>query len=248
MSAGEFVQKRRRGAPDANKNRETHGLYVMKAGLKALGSRAIDGRTTTGRALAAWNSEIIRDIGGLESLSAQEIATVDLCVRNKFILDSIDAWIVGQTSLVNARKKSLHPIVLERQQIADSLLRSLTLLGLEKRKPKPKSLQEIIADRERERLAAAQKNEQPALPTIASQRPATPAERVNSIAPPLPVPAKPAADLPEHSKIEGSAQLPEADFTEFEVAAQVAERFLTYADRLRRSREADANTDEEEFA
>jgi hypothetical protein len=61
------------------------------------------------------------------------------------MLDSIDAWLLKQPSLVNARKKSLLPVVRERQQLAESLARYVGQLGLERRmKPTP-SLQDYLA-------------------------------------------------------------------------------------------------------
>jgi hypothetical protein len=129
----------------ARKRPDRHGLTRMKYAVKELGSRAIDGRTTVGRALLHWRSELIEDLGGVESVTTQQLAVVDLAVKSKLLLDSIDAWLLKQPSLVNARKKSVLPVVRERQQLADSLARYMGQLGLERRvKPTP-SLQEYLA-------------------------------------------------------------------------------------------------------
>jgi hypothetical protein len=95
----------------------------MKHAVKELGSRAIDGRTAVGKALLHWRSELIEDLGGADSVSTQQLAIVELAVKSKLMLDSIDAWLLKQPSLVNARRKSLLPVVRERQQRADSLAR-----------------------------------------------------------------------------------------------------------------------------
>lgn len=109
------------------------GAYKLKAAVKQLGSRAIDRRTKTGRALAAWRTEITADLGGPEALSAQQRAVLDEVVKLKLLLDSIDAWLLTQPSLVNKQKRSLFPVVRERQTLADALVRYLTTLGLERK-------------------------------------------------------------------------------------------------------------------
>jgi hypothetical protein len=59
------------------------------------------------------------------------------------MLDSIDAWILTQPTLINSRKRSLIPVVLQRQTLADGLARYLSQLGLERRH-KVKSLNELL--------------------------------------------------------------------------------------------------------
>jgi hypothetical protein len=115
-----------------------HGLTAMKTALSKPGARAIDRRTKVGRALAEWRNELLDDLGGADAVSTQQLAIVDLAVKTKLLLDSVDAWLLKQPSLVNSRKKSLLPVVRERQQLADSLARYMAQLGLERRlKPVP---------------------------------------------------------------------------------------------------------------
>ena len=66
-------------------------------------------------------------------MSTQQAALVDLAVKSKLLLDSIDTWLLTQPSLVNARKKALLPVVRERQTLADGLARYLAQLGLHRR-------------------------------------------------------------------------------------------------------------------
>ena len=56
-----------------------HGLTRLKDAVNTLGNRAIDRRTTVGKALAAWRSELLADLGGIEAVSTQELA-----LREKF--------------------------------------------------------------------------------------------------------------------------------------------------------------------
>jgi hypothetical protein len=114
---------------------QTSGHYTLKAAVKALGGRRlVDLRTSVGKALAAWRADLVADLGGAETLSTQQAAIVDLAVRTKLLLDSLDAWLLKQKTLVNARKRSVYPVLLQRTQLADALARYLTQLGLERRR------------------------------------------------------------------------------------------------------------------
>jgi hypothetical protein len=99
----------RRGAPKGNTNRTTHGLHTLKTAVVKLGGRAIDGRYHVGRQLQKWRRELIADLGGQDSISTQQSALIDLAVKSKLLLDSIDAWLLTQPSLINKRKKALLP-------------------------------------------------------------------------------------------------------------------------------------------
>jgi hypothetical protein len=110
-----------------------HGLNTLKKAAKELGERAIDGRTAVGKTLRHWRADLIEDLGGPLVASTQQLAIVDLAVKTKLLVDSIDAWLFAQPTLVNSRRRTLLPVVLQRQQLADSLARYLNQLGLEKR-------------------------------------------------------------------------------------------------------------------
>ena len=62
-----------------------------------------------------------------------KMAIVDLAIRTKLMLDSIDSWLIRQPSLVNKRRRSLYPIVGQRTALADSLARYLTTLGIDRK-------------------------------------------------------------------------------------------------------------------
>ncbi len=131
----------------ATRNYAKHGLTTLKQAVKGLGGRVIDKRTTLGKALGRWRADLIQDLGGKETISTQQEALVDLAVKSKLILDSIDAWLLTQRSLINARKRSLLPAVRERQQLADGLARYLGQLGLERRTKEVPSLTEYLNTR-----------------------------------------------------------------------------------------------------
>ena len=123
------------------------GFSRLKSTLRRLGPRTIDRRTSLGKHLAAWRADLLADLGGEGALSTQQRALVDVIVRQKLLLESVDAWLLVQPSLVNGRKRALLPVVRERQGLADSLARYLVQLGLERRaKPVP-SLDDYLRQR-----------------------------------------------------------------------------------------------------
>jgi hypothetical protein len=124
-----------------------HGLAQMKAGISRLGSRALDQRYRVSRALAQWRRELIEDLGGEDSISTQQRTLVELASTSKLLLGSIDAWLLSQPSLFQ-RNKTLFPVVLQRQQLADGLARYLKDLGLERRH-KVKTLHEILSSEDK---------------------------------------------------------------------------------------------------
>lgn len=125
-----------------------HGLSAIKVAVKVRGMAAIDKRTLAAQDLLAWKEELLRDLGGAEAVSAQRMALIDAAVRTKLFLEHVDAFLVSQDSLVNRRRKSLIPVLKERQSLCDGLSRILGQLGLD-RIPKPAvGLREYIAAKE----------------------------------------------------------------------------------------------------
>lgn len=113
--------------------------------LRVLREQGIDRRTSVGRFLTAWKADLIRDLGG--DPSTAQLAVIDLAVKTKLMLDSIDAWLLTQPSLVNQRKRTLLPVVRERQALADALARYLSQLGLERRARPLPDLQGYLAEK-----------------------------------------------------------------------------------------------------
>jgi len=128
-----------------------HGLTTLRRTVEAIGGRMLDGRTTLAKQLGVWRADLIRDLGG--DVSTQQAAIIDLAVKTKLLLDSIDAWLLTQPTLVNKRKKALLPVVRERQQLADSLARYLKDLGLERRQRDVQDLDAYLRERAAEKAA-----------------------------------------------------------------------------------------------
>ncbi len=131
------------------------GLYRLKTAVKVLGSRAVDRRTKTGKALAAWRADLASDLGGADELSTQQRALLDEAVKLKLMLDSVDAWVLAQPSLVDKRKRSLLPVVRERLSLVSQLQSLLRDLGLERKARDVTDLQTYLATRTPEDRQAA---------------------------------------------------------------------------------------------
>jgi len=121
------------------------GLFTLRHALMDLGSRAIDGRSSVGVALRRWKTDLIRDLGGEDSISTQQDTLIELAARSKIMLDSVDNWILSQPTLINARKKTIFAVVQQRQTIADGLTRTLKDLGLARR-VKQQTLDDLLTD------------------------------------------------------------------------------------------------------
>ena len=122
------------------------GVYTLKRAVQTLGKRALPSRSTAlGRALHEWRTGLVADLGGEDGISTQQRALVEVAVRTKLMLDGVDAYVLGELgSLVNKRRRCLHPVVRERQSLANQLQAVLRDLGLERKaKPVP-SIQDYI--------------------------------------------------------------------------------------------------------
>ena len=131
---------RRRSRPYAK-----HGLTALQNAVRTLGGRAIDPTSPVGRALMAWQRDLVHDLGGAETVTTAQRQVIEVAARTKLILDSVDAWLLRQPSLVHSRTRSLLPVVWQRQRIANGLVHHLETLGLERRAPKAISLAEYLA-------------------------------------------------------------------------------------------------------
>jgi hypothetical protein len=118
--------------------------------VRELGDRriqdALDGRSRATKALRSWRDALIQDLGGVDVLSAQQLTVLEQAARAKVMLDAIDSWLFEDGSrTVNKSKRTLTPIVLQRQKLADALVRYVTTLGLE-RKAKAVYLEEYVSE------------------------------------------------------------------------------------------------------
>ena len=124
---------------------QTHGTDTLKRAVKVLGKRYIDQRTIVGKALAAWRGELLADLGGIEAVSTQELALVEEAVKTKLMLDSIDAWLLQQKSLIVKKTRGVLPAVRDRQALVSTLRGLLGDLGLKRRSKSAPTLSEYLS-------------------------------------------------------------------------------------------------------
>ncbi|MGD0950394.1 MAG: hypothetical protein ABSA52_23620 [Candidatus Binatia bacterium] len=74
--------------------------------------------------------ELLTDLGGIEAVSTQELALVEEAVKTKLILDSVDAWLLTQPTLINRKVKAVLPAVRDRQALVSTLRSLLGDLGV----------------------------------------------------------------------------------------------------------------------
>src|SRR5262245_28638816 len=111
------------------------GLHTLKKLVVTHGLNALDHRSAPVRALFAWRVELLAALGGDSAVTPQQEALVDLAVRTRLYVDHVDAFLIAQPSLINKKRKTLLPVLRERQALADGLARVLGQLGLERRVP-----------------------------------------------------------------------------------------------------------------
>jgi hypothetical protein len=133
-----------RSGPPGNQNARKLGMYSLQRAVRERGLDAIDGRSALGRALREYRADLIRDLGGQETLSAAQLHLVELAVRDRLLLDTLDAALADRP-LFNRKRKTVAPALEARFRMADSAARRLVALGL-KRVKRRKSYNEIMAE------------------------------------------------------------------------------------------------------
>jgi hypothetical protein len=132
-----------------------HGLNAPMARIKLRGFGAIDRRTAAAREHLALRRELANAVGGEADLTPQVRKLIDLVARASLLLDHIDAWLFQQPRLVNARAKTVLPILVQRQAIADHLVRLLDRLPVMAEAPSVDRAVIYIPDNHRDRHLAA---------------------------------------------------------------------------------------------
>lgn len=103
---------------------------VRKVKVKLRDTTSIDVRTCAGRNLVAWRNSLLKALGGREHISPQREALIESATTTRALLVHLDRYLLERPHL--AGRKSLFTVLDRRQNLADSLLRTLTALGLER--------------------------------------------------------------------------------------------------------------------
>jgi hypothetical protein len=116
-------------------------------------------------------------LGG--DLSRAQSTLLETAATTWLLVSSIDEWLKTQATIVSTRKKkALLPVVLQRQQLVDSLGRHLERLGLERRAKSYDLAAELAKLHQQSTVAAATAPETP--------RPARPSEETVCAEPEFP--------------------------------------------------------------
>jgi len=92
------------------KHYQRHGVHTLKRPVVTLGSRALPPKSTAlGRALHEWRTSLVADLGGEDAVSTQQLALVELAVRTKLLVDSVDAYVISMPSPVNRQRRACTP-------------------------------------------------------------------------------------------------------------------------------------------
>jgi hypothetical protein len=142
----------RRGAPNGNKNGHKHGLVTLRNSIRKRSKRGrsfIDLRSASGRNAVAIQVGLIADLGGLEHISTAQKVLVELVGRDLYLLDETDQRIVKackEWPKLKNSPKGIATLYGYRVPIISSISRNLLALGLDKKPPPTKSLEEILAE------------------------------------------------------------------------------------------------------
>jgi hypothetical protein len=93
--------------------------------------------------MLGFRDELVAALGGDAELSPQRRKLVDLATRASLYLDHLDAWLAAQQTLINRRSRTVLPVLLQRQSIADHLAKLLDRIGLDRAAPKQVTLADI---------------------------------------------------------------------------------------------------------
>jgi hypothetical protein len=139
--------KSRGGAPKRNRNARKSGRYALEKSLKRDGFSVLTRRQR--EAVREWRDQIIVDRGGRQQWSQLQLMQLERFIITEILIQSIDSYLMTQSSLVNRRKKSLYPVVVERGRLAELSLKLATAIGLD-RKAMQVDVAALLADAAKE--------------------------------------------------------------------------------------------------
>ncbi len=153
------TRRKRRDATD-DQTKALKRLRLMRRRINIQGLTRMDERTSGAKQLIEWRAELTAALGGAD-VSPQRATLIELAARAKLLLDHCDAFILTLPTFIIRRKKSVMPIVRERQAIAEHLAKLLERLGLDKQMKRVEDLDAWIERKAREKEEASSEEAQP---------------------------------------------------------------------------------------
>lgn len=139
--------KGRGGAPKGNVNARKHGISTARKLLKDWGTLALDGRSPIVKERNAWLARVVEDKGGRENLSELKLTHLEGLADEWLIVRSVTLYVLTLPSLANKRKRTLHPVVMQWQQLKDGFARRCQMAGLEREARKVPELGDYLAEK-----------------------------------------------------------------------------------------------------
>ena len=124
-----------------------HGLNAAKTRVALRGWAAIDMRTAAAQEMVSFRAELTAALGGEGELSPQRKKLIDLAARASLYLDHVDSWLAAQETFINRRARSVFPVLLQRQALADHVARILDKLGLDRQRRQAPSLDQYLVQK-----------------------------------------------------------------------------------------------------
>src|SRR5215831_979393 len=135
-----------RGAPSGNKNAETHRYYRRKIKLEAVSFEDLNFSSSGGEQLPKRFLELLNHCGGEHLASVVRRRLIECVVFTQYQLDCLDLYLVELgPRIVNRCKRTLIPIVHERDALGSTLTKLYDQLGLDPTKPPIPTLAEYMA-------------------------------------------------------------------------------------------------------
>src|ERR1051325_3031171 len=131
MSVEEMKPKRVRKASLNNVNARKHGYHTLKKLFKDGEFPGIADSSKVAAELRAWRDTITQDAGGTETLSELKRSLITRYQIGELLLNGIDDWLLRQKSLIHRRRKSLYPILNERNRLVETSLKLAAAIGFD---------------------------------------------------------------------------------------------------------------------
>jgi hypothetical protein len=145
-----------KGAPRGNSNALTHGLAAFRNGVKRRtrrGRSPIDRRSNIGREALSIQADYVDDLGGENALTTGQRVVLGLLGQNLYLLGETDKRInkaCREWPKLKNSPKGMAMLYSYRAAIENNIIRNLSLLGMERKPPPVKSLEEILAEDQQE--------------------------------------------------------------------------------------------------
>ncbi|TMA95692.1 MAG: hypothetical protein E6J77_02175 [Deltaproteobacteria bacterium] len=123
-------------------------MKMLRRVLRSVPIDLLDKRSAIGVAARKRREELIDHCGGAEAVSPAQVILIDTAVKTELIVRAAEDYILRQETLVVDHGRL--PVVMQRQQLADSLCRMLEKIGMDRKAREVTSLHDYLAERSKQ--------------------------------------------------------------------------------------------------